>query len=162
MSLPIGKRPLRCIFAMPDPVDQLISATVLLEYVLCRLDGGRSVGSESLGTMVQRHAAHFRSIADVNYALGVRNDLVHTQDRGVPALGARSRPAVASGDVVRAAKYVTEAVARLASLLPDSRTRKAVHGSVLPILRSRLRGLALPLAATAVGYLAALLGQVSR
>lgn len=56
---------------------KVIDSGILLDYVLRQLEGISASEKLDLGVLVQRNGHRFKFLSDVNFALGVRNTLVH-------------------------------------------------------------------------------------
>jgi len=88
--LPPGKYPLPVIRREKDPVRKVTDSATLLEYLLTSIQPElkRNDGKPlMLGDRVQSYEHLFTDVRDVNFALGVRNFLVHADaDRGHPSM----------------------------------------------------------------------------
>lgn len=104
--LPVGRKPLPVILRAPDPCEQVVALTTLLDYVLCRHIAkeapSRADTEQSLGALVRTYEAKFSNVADVLFSLQVRNRLSHSNRHAVRA------PLV--DEVARASKHLTRAI----------------------------------------------------
>lgn len=85
MALPPGKKPLREVEQQSNAANRVIDLAILLDFALATLDPTSTQGQVSLSERIKRHADRFRSLPDLLFAVGVRNDLVHaTSSRRTP------------------------------------------------------------------------------
>lgn len=119
VTLPPGKKPLATIRRVFDAVDRVEDYGKLLEWLLVSNFPPPETGKEQefLGDYVQHYSYKFAAISDVNFALGVYNDIKHTNTK-------RGRPPEAH-EIERAAKHLDAAIEQLLLTLPDA-IRKAV------------------------------------
>jgi hypothetical protein len=90
-----------------DGSEQLIHAVSLLEYLLAVSPKfQRDDEMDTLGTVINRHRQHFAQISDLNFALGVRNKIIH------PRPANADDPDLTLAAVRRASSHVIETIAR--------------------------------------------------
>lgn len=110
--LPPGKKPLATIRRVRDAADRVEDYGKLLEWLLVGHLPPPEIDKEQpfLGDYVQHYSYKFRAIADVNFALGVYNDIKHTNTK-------RGRPPEPD-EIERAAKHLDAAILQLLLTMP--------------------------------------------
>ena len=104
--IPDTVRSLAEIRQMPGQDERLIHAVSLLDFLLAVSTRFGRGGFETLGAAVNRHEDMFTEIANLNFALGVRNKIAHPRPENA------GDPDLYPVAVQRAAGYVLDAIER--------------------------------------------------